>query len=142
MRDFQVFRQKPVDGVDVIADGHHGKPRTMKWLGSIAGRRRISAAEQLGCDEEEFGRIERTILSDQPCVTVIVGKVMRREQYHVVLRGVQMPPSPIDDIRLGQNDAAFGMKVPHDELVADAIIRALGEQNWRDAKEREQQVSK
>jgi len=57
-----------------------------------------------------------------------VRHIVRWQQHHVVLFGVQTAIGCINDARLRQRDAAFGVEVRNDELVLFAGRRSAG---WR-----------
>ena len=103
--------EQPVHRLDVVADRHHRKPRTVKRLRRIARRRRVAVAEQLRRDEEQRRGVERAAGPDQPLVAVVLRHVVRRQQHGVVARGVEMAVRAVDDARLRQRDAAFRVKV-------------------------------
>ena len=122
----QIVGQQPVHRLDVVADRHDRKARTVERLRRVARRRGEAVAEQFGRDEEQRRRIERAVRADQPLVAVVVRHVVRRQQHHVVARGVEVAVRAVDDPRLRQRDAALGVEVVDDELVMLGGVRRGG----------------
>ena len=65
---------------------------------------------------------ERMVRADEPFIAVEVGHVMRRQQNHIVLRGIEMSVSSIDHVSLGQGHAALGLEIRNYEFVTFAGI--------------------
>ena len=62
---------------------------------------------------------------DQPFIAMEICHVVGRQEYCVIPGGIQMAVGSVNNPRLGKSDAALGMKVRNDELMAFAGIRFL-----------------
>ncbi len=118
MRDLELFGEQAMDGLDVIADGHHGKARPVKRLGRIAGRGGAAVAEELCRHQEELrtGRARdrrRSAIRSRagsPCSAMAAA-------WRCPSGGVEMSVGAVDDVRHGQRDAALGLEIGDGELV-------------------------
>jgi hypothetical protein len=54
----------------------------------------------------------------------MVGHVVRWQQHHIVVRGVEVPVRAVDDARLRQCDAALRAEIGDDELAMLGAIDA------------------
>ena len=136
----QFVGDKPMHGFDVVSDRHDRKSRTVKRLRRVARRRRASVAKELGQNQEVARGIEcaiRVRAANEPVVTVEIGHVVGGQQNHVAPLGIQRAQRRVDDARFRQDDAAFGVKVANDEIVALERSRRLRSQ-LRNGDDREQ----
>ena len=118
----RLVHQEAMHRLDVVANGGAREPGAVVGLGRVAGRGRMTVAEELGRDEEVPRGVQRQAGPDEPVVVVMVRHVARRQEDDVVFPGVEPAVRAVAHDGAGQRGAVLEGEAGEDEPVVRGMV--------------------